>query len=85
VVVFEKEYKDTPFYKKTKISLTNIIKGSKAWYSLQLTDIINKIQQAINNLSLENISNIFTQIGDIYATENEETMKIIQEFKTIMK
>ena len=85
VFVFEKEYKTTEFYKKTKISLIEIIKESKIWYSLQLKDIGNKIQSLINNLDLSNLNNVLEQLGDIYGQENEETLNIIKEFKEIVK
>ena len=85
VFAFEKEYKGTEFYKKTKMSLIEVIKESKIWYTLQFKDIGNKIQSFINDLDLSNLNNILEQLGDVYGQENEETLNIIKEFKEIVK
>ena len=85
VFVFEKEYKTTEFYKKTKMSLVEVMKESKMWYALQFKDIGNKIQSLINNLDLSNLNNVLEQLGDVYGQENEETLNIIKEFKEIVK
>ena len=85
VFVFEKEYKTTEFYKKTKISLIEIIKESKIWYALQFKDVESKIQSFINDLDLSNLNKVLEQLGDVYGQENEETLNIIKEFKEIVK
>ena len=85
VFAFEKEYKATEFYKKTKMSLVEVIKESKIWYALQFKDIESKIQSFINDLDLSNLNNILEQLGDVYGQENEETLNIIKEFKEIVK
>ena len=84
-VTLKKEYKRTKFYKKTKMPLIEVIKGSKAWYALQLKDIGNKIQSLINGLDLSNINSVLEQLGDVYGQENEETLNILKEFKEIVK
>ena len=85
VFAFEKEYKATEFYKKTKISLIEIIKESKIWYVLQFKDVESKIQSLINDLDLSNLNKVLEQLGDVYGQENEETLNIIKEFKEIVK
>ena len=85
VFAFEKEYKTTEFYKKTKMSLIEVIKESKFWYALQFKDIGSKIQSLINDLDLSNLNNVLEQLGDVYGQENEETLNIIKEFKEIVK
>ena len=85
VFAFEKEYKVTEFYKKTKMSLVEVMKESKIWYALQLKDIGSKIQSLINDLDLSNLNNVLEQLGDVYGQENEETLNIIKEFKEIVK
>lgn len=82
---FEKEYKGSEFYKKTKMPLIEVIKGSKTWYALQFKDFGNKIQSLINDLDLSNINNILEQLGDVYSQENKETLDIINSFKDIVK
>ena len=85
VFAFEKEYKATEFYKKTKMSLAEVMKESKIWYALQFKDIGSKIQSLINDLDLSNLNNVLEQLGDVYGQENEETLNIIKEFKEIVK
>ena len=45
---FEKEYKNTDFYKKTKLPILEMIKNAKGFYFLQLNDLFNKLQEKIN-------------------------------------
>ena len=85
VVAFEKEYKGTDFYKKTKMPLMEVIKNAKMWYSLQLEDIGRKVQDFINGIDLGNLTNLVDQIGDVFGQENEETLNILREFKDIVK
>ena len=85
VFAFDKKYKATDFYKKTKMSLVEVIKESKIWYALQFKDIESKIQSLINDLDLSNLNNVLEELGDVYGQENEETLNIIKEFKEIVK
>ena len=85
VVEFEKEYKGTSFYKKTKMPLMEVIKNSKVWYALQLKDIVDVIQSMIDSLNVENLNSIFSQLGEVYSKENTETLSIINEFKDLIK
>jgi hypothetical protein len=84
-IAFEREYKTTDFFKKTKISLIEIIKSAKVWYSLQFNDIGERIQRFINELDFTQINNILDQFSDVFGQENEETLQIIKEFKSIVK
>lgn len=84
-IAFEKEYKLTDFYKKTKKSLDEVIKESRIWYALQFKDIETKVQNFINNLDVSNINSVFEQLGNVYSQENEETLNILKEFKDIVK
>lgn len=84
-IAFEKEYKGTNFFKKTKMPLVEVIKNSKMWYTLQLNDIGNALQNLINGLELSHITDLINQLGNVYQTENEEMLTIIQEFQKIVK
>ena len=85
MISFEKEYKTSSFYKKTKMSLLDVIKNSKMWYLLQLKDLGSVVQSLIDNLNLDNLNSIINQFGDIYGKENSEILNIINEFKDIVK
>ena len=84
-LAFEKEYKGTEFYKKTKMPLMEVIKNAKMWYLLQIENIGDRIQNLISGLDFSNINDILNQFGDVYAKENEETLNIFKEFKEIVK
>ena len=84
-IEFQKEYKNTEFYKKTKISLFDVIKNSKVWYAFNIQNIKEKIQGLIDSLSFEKINELLDQLGSVYATENQETWDILREFKSIVK
>ena len=73
-VSFEKEYKNTDFYKKTKISLFDIIKMSKVWYSFNLKELSAKVQEVIDSLNFDQVQNIIEQFGNTFSAENEEVM-----------
>lgn len=85
VVAFEKEYKGTDFYKKTRIPLMEVIKNAKIWYLLQVENIGNKIQDILNNLSFDNVNDVINKLGDVYLKENEETLNILKQFQEIVK
>ena len=83
VVLFDKEYKQTDFYKNTKMKLSDVVKGAKLWYAFQLNDITNKIQKTIDNLDMSNVMNVIDNIGNMYTQENQDIMDIINSFKEI--
>lgn len=84
-LAFEKEYKGTEFYKKTKIPLVEVIKAAKMWYLTQIENIGDKIQSLINKLDFNNVNDVLNQLGSVYTQENEETLNILKEFKEIVK
>ena len=82
---FEKEYKNSDFFKATKISLMDIIKNAKMWYVINLNNVTAQIQNVISNLDFSNISGILDQLGDVYSKENADTLSILSSFKDIVK
>lgn len=82
-VEFEKEYKQSGFYKKTKMPLVEVLKYSKIWSLMNLDNIIKTIQEKINLLDLSKITEIIGQAGDMFAIENEEIQEMIKEVKNI--
>lgn len=81
---FEKEYKNSEFYRATKFPLMEVIKNAKVWYLVQLDDITNKLQNIINQLDLTKISEVIEQLGEMYGQENAEIMEIANSFKEII-
>lgn len=82
---FEKEYKNSDFFKVTKMPLIDVIKNAKMWYVINLNSVTAQIQNIINSLDFGNISGILDQLGDVYAKENADTLSILSSFKDIVK
>lgn len=82
---FEKEYKNSEFYRITKFPLMEVIKNAKMWYLVQFDDITNKLQNMINQLDLTKVSEVIEQLGEMYGQENTEIMEIVKSFKEIIE
>jgi len=80
---FEKEYKTSDFYKKTKKPLAEVIKEAKIFYALQLRDLGRNIQKTIDGLSLEKLNSLFDQLGTLFGTENQEIAQNLEIFKNL--
>lgn len=60
---FNKEYKKSDFYKKTRISLNRLVRQYRAYSFANLDEIFDRVQEKINNLDLSNIQNIVDTLG----------------------
>lgn len=60
---FNKEYKKSDFYKKTRISLNRLVRQYRAYSFTNLDEIFDRVQEKINNLYLSNIQNIVDTLG----------------------
>lgn len=82
---FEKEYKNSDFFKATKMPLMDVIKNAKVWYSINLDVIVNNIQKVIDNLDLSKLNKIIEQLGNTFTAENEEFLNIAELYKELTK
>ena len=82
-VDFEKEYKQSSFYKKTKMPLLEVIKNSKMWYLVNFDELLKTNQEKIDQLDLSRFMEIIDQAGGLFAEENQEILNMIQEVKDI--
>jgi len=80
---FEKEYKQSTFYKITKINLMDLIKDARIFYLTNIKTISNKINNIINSLDGEKLAEILDQGGSILQANNEATLAQLQEFKEL--
>lgn len=80
---FEKEYKQSSFYKHTKMPLLEVIKNGKMWYLINFNELLQTIQEKINQLDLSKFMEIIDQAGGLFAGENQEILNMIQEVKNI--
>lgn len=60
---FNREYKKSNFYKKTRISLNRLVRQYRTYSFTNLDEIFDHIQEKINNLDLSNIENIVDTLG----------------------
>lgn len=60
---FNKEYKKSNFYKKTRISLNRLVRQYRTYSFTNLDEIFDRIQEKINNLDLSNVQNIVDTLG----------------------
>lgn len=60
---FNKEYKKSDFYKKTRISLNHLVRQYRAYSFTNLDEIFDRVQEKINNLDLSNVQNIVDTLG----------------------
>ena len=63
---FEKDYKNTDFYKKTKLPILEMIKNAKGFYFLQLDEIFTTIQEKINHLNFDRLYSIVDEFSTVY-------------------
>ena len=80
---FEKEYKQSAFYKTTKINLMDLIKEARVFYLTSTKIISNKINNIINSLDGEKIAAMLDQGGSILQANNEATLAQLQEFREL--
>ena len=60
---FNKEYKKSDFYKKTRISLNRLVRQYRVYSFTNLDEIFDRVQEKINNLDLSNVQNIVDTLG----------------------
>lgn len=83
MIAFEKEYKTSDFYKKTKRPLEVVVKEAHVHYALQLKDLGKHIQELLDNLSLDNVNELLDKMGGIFAQENEDIKEAAEVFKNL--
>ena len=82
---FEKEYKNSDFYKATKMPLMEVIKFSKAWYAVQFEDILNGAQRVVDSLNFDNVSAVMDQFGELFTQENEAILSMTENLQDLLK
>lgn len=83
MIAFEKEYKTSDFYKKTKKPLNVVVKEARIHYALQLKDLGKHIQELLDNLSLDNVNELLDKMGGMFAQENEDIKEAAEVFKNL--
>ena len=78
---FEKEYKQSDFYKITHQSLLDAVKNARIHYALQLDDLFNKIQEKVNTFDLSKLNELVDKFGDQLLSANVENQDLLAELK----
>lgn len=82
-VAFEREYKQSDFYRNTKLPFMEVIKYGKVFYSFNIKELVAKLkdymQDMINNLDFSKVNDLMNQFGNIFADENNEVRSQIEE------
>lgn len=80
----EKEYKQSDFYKQTKIGLFDLIKAYKTLKPISGAILVQELQQTIDNLDWSKIQNLITA----FVTDSQELIGDfagkIEDLKTIL-
>lgn len=80
---FEKEYKESDFYKKTKKPLKDVLFESRFHYFFLLEGIEKRIQEVIDSLNLEKIESLMNDMSSMFEQENGEILKAANTFKDL--
>lgn len=81
---FEKEYKQSDFYKKTKQPLLPMLKEAASWYGIAADRIFKEAQKEINKLDVSHLNDLLDKIAETFGTENAAITEQISQLKDIM-
>jgi hypothetical protein len=85
MLTFEKEYIKTPFYKKHKIKLLELVKTYKQFDILNFEKMFKILQTGVDGLDLSNLTNILEQFANMVAKDSGELKETISKFKEIFE
>ena len=81
---FEKEYKQSDFYKKTKQPLLPMLKEAAGWYGIAADRIFKEAQKEINKLDVSHLNDLLDKIAGTFGEENMAISEQISQLKDIM-
>lgn len=84
---FEKEYKNSEFFKKTKKPLKEVLREAKVFYTFNFKKLSEKVQTFINELDVSKLNSLFDQIAATFGQENQEInsqLESLEDFKNII-
>lgn len=80
---FEKEYKNSDFYRNTKMPLDKVIREARIHYALNFVGVGNQLQKVINNLDISHLNELLDQIGETFGRENQEINEQLEVIKDL--
>ena len=81
---FEKEYKQSDFYKKTKQPLLPMLKEAAGWYGIAADRIYKEAQKEINKLDISHLNDLLDKIAETFGTKTATITKQISQLQDIM-
>lgn len=80
---FEKEYKQSDFFKQTKMSLFDLVNEAKIFYLTNTSILIDKLNKIIEGLSVDKLLAVLQEGGSILESNNNATLEQLKEFKEL--
>lgn len=88
IVNFDKKYKQTDFYKTTKMSLEKLIRAEQINTFISMKWVRPMVQDVLDNLKLDHLEELMDQTASIFAQENADLaagMNNLESFKDIIE
>lgn len=80
---FEKEYKQSDFFKQTKMSLFDLVNEAKIFYLTNTSILIAKLNKIIEGISVDKLLSVLQEGGSILESNNNATLEQLKEFKEL--
>lgn len=80
---FEKEYKQSDFFKTTKMPLMEIVREAKIFYLTNTAILIDKLNKIIDGLDVDKLLAVLQEGGSILEKNNDATLEQLKEFKEL--
>lgn len=80
---FEKEYKQSDFFKQTKMPLMEIVREAKIFYLTNTSILIDKLNKIIDGLDVDKLLAVLQEGGSILEKNNDATLEQLKKFKEL--
>ena len=80
---FEKEYKQSDFFKQTKTPLFDLVNEAKMFYLTNTSILIAKLNKIIEGISVDKLLTVLQEGGSILESNNNATLEQLKEFKEL--
>lgn len=69
---FEKSYKNSEFFKQTKMSVKEVVEYYKTLNPINILSLKNDLQKLVNEIDFDNFMGMFDKMADVFAKENQD-------------
>lgn len=78
---FEKDYKESDFYKQTHMKLMDAAKLVKTWNLINLDDVLAAIQRVINELDYSNLKSFLSEFTQALSADQKQFSEDVESLK----